>query len=338
MVSIIVPIYNRCLLVPETIASVQHQTFKNYECILVDDGSTDDSVAVARKLIAQDSRFSLHERPSHIPNGGCGARNFGASLAKFDWLIFLDSDDLLSPNCLEYRLQLAATQPKQDFYVTHTALFSKKLGDTHLLWNLLNKPNLPDLMRFASLDTPWSPNAVLWRKAFFNSIGGWNETLKCWQDWELHIRAIVNAGSYAKDPHTVADNYYRTGTNAIKISGNNRSAAYRTKAFAAVVAAEPMFHAADSATFMEFQIMLRRYFIFQPYKNGEKSTPWTVLKHKPFLKHVSKRRFFYWFCLAVIMQNKYMKTLLTQVLKLAPATKHSFSPTTLTTPIPISNV
>lgn len=95
--SVIVPVYNVAQYLPACVASVAAQTCKDYELILVDDGSTDESGALCDQL-AQE----YHCRVIHQENGGLGAaRNTGIEAAVGDYLVFLDSDDFLSPDALQ---------------------------------------------------------------------------------------------------------------------------------------------------------------------------------------------------------------------------------------------
>lgn len=97
-ISVIVPIYNVENYVLGCLKSVAAQTFKDFECICVDDGSTDNSGKIADKFVLKDKRFSV----IHQKNGGLSdARNTGMKNAKGDWIFFLDSDDYLHPQTLE---------------------------------------------------------------------------------------------------------------------------------------------------------------------------------------------------------------------------------------------
>lgn len=95
LVSIIIPNYNRETLIGETLDSIISQTYQNWECIIVDDGSTDKSVEVVEQYIKQDSRFILIERPKSYPKGANACRNIGMKKASGEYLIFFDSDDLM---------------------------------------------------------------------------------------------------------------------------------------------------------------------------------------------------------------------------------------------------
>lgn len=96
--SIIIPVYNREHLIRETLASVSAQTFKHFECIVVDDGSTDGTAEVVKNFAHQDSRFIYHFQKNAERSA---ARNKGIKLARAPWLCFLDSDDCYLPGYLE---------------------------------------------------------------------------------------------------------------------------------------------------------------------------------------------------------------------------------------------
>jgi len=96
--SVIIPIYNCEKYLPECLDSVLYQTFTDWECICVDDGSTDNSGRIADEYAKKDCRL----RVVHQPNGGEGAaRNAGLEVFKGQWVYFLDSDDILNHRTLE---------------------------------------------------------------------------------------------------------------------------------------------------------------------------------------------------------------------------------------------
>ncbi len=96
--SIIVPIYNAGSYLRECLDSVQLQSYRAWECICVDDGSSDDSPVIADEYAAKDSRFKV----LHLPHGGVGkARNAGMSAASGEYIVFVDADDSLEPFALE---------------------------------------------------------------------------------------------------------------------------------------------------------------------------------------------------------------------------------------------
>ncbi|MBU2939565.1 glycosyltransferase family 2 protein [Lacinutrix sp. C3R15] len=105
LVSIIIPTYNRAHLIGETLDSILAQSYTNWECIVVDDGSTDGTATVMDTYLKKDSRFQYHVRPNtHLP-GGNGARNFGFKKSKGDYVQWFDSDDVMCATLIEHQLQ-----------------------------------------------------------------------------------------------------------------------------------------------------------------------------------------------------------------------------------------
>lgn len=220
--SIVIPVFNRAHLIRETLNSVKGQTLENWECIIVDDGSEDSTRKVMQNVIKGDNRFKLFERSEAYKSGGNGARNMGFQNSSGTHITFLDSDDILHPKALENRFRDVLDHSYHDCYLYRTQLFKKVPGDLQLLWNI-QKPNesIADLIqRFIAQDMPWHTNGALWSRDFLNKIGGWDEDLKAWQDWELHIRALThNPILYLdmKEP----DNYYRINNSSSIASAHN---------------------------------------------------------------------------------------------------------------------
>lgn len=209
MVSIIVPNYNNASIISETLDSVAKQTYSNWECIIVDDGSTDDSENIIKDCCEKDTRFKYYKR-SRNPKGAPTCRNIGLEKSMGEYLIFIDSDDILSKTCLEIRLKTIQDYPDYDFWVFQTGHFYKYLGDSDLKWNtLFQTDNESDLIRFLNQDNPWPTPGPIWEKSKFLKLNGWDENAFCWQDWEVHIRAICSGLRYWKDPEEIADTFYR---------------------------------------------------------------------------------------------------------------------------------
>lgn len=108
LISIIVPIYNVEKYITKCIQSLLDQTYKNFEAIIVDDGSPDDSIQIAKALVGYDHRFIFLEKE----NGGLSsARNFGLDHVIGDYIAFLDSDDYLAADCFEQNISLFRENP-----------------------------------------------------------------------------------------------------------------------------------------------------------------------------------------------------------------------------------
>jgi glycosyltransferase involved in cell wall biosynthesis len=206
-VSIIIPAYNRSALISETLDSVLQQNYADWECLVVDDHSTDDTKEIIADYALKDNRikYILNKRSK----GAQGARNTGVDEANGKYLIFLDSDDLLAGNCLYERLKFADQSDDFDFYCFATAVFASKPGDTNLMWNYINADET-DLIRFLQFDIPWHTSGVLWKKQTVTHLNGWDEKLSCWQDWDIHIRAVADKSlKYLKADNNSVDTYYR---------------------------------------------------------------------------------------------------------------------------------
>jgi glycosyltransferase involved in cell wall biosynthesis len=104
LVSIIIPTYNRAHLIGETLDSVLAQTYQNWECIIVDDGSSDNSDEVIEEYTKKDTRFKNYHRPEeHLP-GGNGARNYGFKMSQGEYIQWFDSDDLMDNDYLNFKV------------------------------------------------------------------------------------------------------------------------------------------------------------------------------------------------------------------------------------------
>lgn len=118
LVSIIIPAYNRAGLIGETLQSVINQTYTNWECIVVDDGSTDKTKEVVERKAYQEKRIKFLTR-NRKPKGAQTCRNIGISAAIGDWITFLDSDDLYLPNKLEIQINHLKAQKFNKYSFLH---------------------------------------------------------------------------------------------------------------------------------------------------------------------------------------------------------------------------
>jgi glycosyltransferase involved in cell wall biosynthesis len=193
-VSIIIPNKNRCDELVHTLASVRAQAFGEFECLIVDDNSTDDFDAAVAPFVA-DPRFRLIRQPAGR-SGAPAARNDGAAAARGRYVIFLDSDDLLAPHCLAQRVRVMDARPELDFAVFRCELFRAEPGDVGLLWNADTGED--DLDRFIRHDVPWQTTGPIWRKSSLAKVGPWDEEARSAQDWEFHLRAVLSGMKYER--------------------------------------------------------------------------------------------------------------------------------------------
>lgn len=123
LVSIIIPTFNRAHLIGETLDSVLAQTYQNWECIVVDDGSTDDTDEIMAGYVGNDARFQYYHRPSNQLKGAPVCRNIGLENATGDYIIFFDSDDLMTSEHIRIKL-IPLLDGNYDFSITKTKFFN----------------------------------------------------------------------------------------------------------------------------------------------------------------------------------------------------------------------
>jgi len=187
-ISVIIPTFNRGELLRETLESLRMQDSRDWEAIIVDDGSDDNSAEIVNSYVTNDSRFRFFYRDC-ISSGAPVCRNIGIQHAKGDFLIFLDSDDLLKPFTLSQRLAVIRKEPAYDFWVFPMLLFRNDPQQAYALWNIDNGKD--NLRRFLVLDAPWQTTGPVWRKEAVKKIGGFTEGLACWQDIDFHLKALT---------------------------------------------------------------------------------------------------------------------------------------------------
>lgn len=184
-ISVIIPTYNRSQLLREAVESVLQQTYQNFEIIIVDDASTDDTEGVVKKLMASDSRIRYYRQETN--KRAPAARNRGLHQAKGDYIQFLDSDDLLLSEKFKVSMAVFEKQLDLDAVITQSQFF----GDQKGIWGALPNPKAQNLiLAYVRGDFSWSISGPLWRKAFLQEIGGFKEDLWASQESELHLRAL----------------------------------------------------------------------------------------------------------------------------------------------------
>ncbi len=180
-VSVIIPAFNRERVIGKAIKSVLAQTFQDFEIIVVDDGSRDDTAKNAIKLACSDPRVRIFRFETN--QGAQVARNAGARAALGRWLSFLDSDDELLPRSLEIRLETAAVENVE---VVHSDCYILRQNMPQELFNLavLRGQVYSELLGHPVSMFP----AMLMSANSFSQIGGLDEAIVAYQEWDTAIR------------------------------------------------------------------------------------------------------------------------------------------------------
>lgn len=122
LVSIIIPTYNRAHLISETLNSIISQTYTNWECIMVDDGSTDNTNRLIKNYCKKDHRFKYYTRPASMQKGANSCRNFGFNVSKGNYVNWFDSDDFMFPDFIKIKLD-KLKNGHFDFVISKSILF-----------------------------------------------------------------------------------------------------------------------------------------------------------------------------------------------------------------------
>ena len=176
-VSIVMPTRNRATLLPRALASVYAQTVEEWELIVVDDGSLDDTPALITAAAAADPRVRAI---CTTGIGAAAARNRGIAAASAPYIAFLDDDDEWLPAKLERQLEVAA-----DDVLVHTAFIETDGADVRLAGLVdVGADTLVTLLRGNQLGN----STVLAPRRALNAVGGFDERLPRLQDWDLWLR------------------------------------------------------------------------------------------------------------------------------------------------------
>jgi glycosyltransferase involved in cell wall biosynthesis len=203
-VSIVIPCYNYGHYLPQTLESVLRQTYAHWECIVVDDGSTDNTRAVAAHYVRADARFRYFHQANKGPNA---ARNAGLSQCTGGYLQFLDADDLLEERKLERHVAFLEAHPEADLVYGSARFFT----DDH-----------PELRLYSMFpaegkDEPWMPgvsgkglsilrplvqwnimvnSAALTRMELVRRVGFSDEDLWQAEDWHFWFMCAVKGAAF----------------------------------------------------------------------------------------------------------------------------------------------
>ena len=254
IVSVIVPCYKQAHFLSETLASVQSQTLKEWECLIIDDGSPDETESVAKSWVEKDGRFLYFRKE----NGGlANARNFGIVRARGRFIQFLDSDDVIMPNKFQLQVQRLSGCP------AHSVSFCDwERGSENDIYTPPNPrhylpPILGEVTSVYELAADWETrlsipaHCFLINKVFFEQGVLFDETLASHEDWDCWMKIFIRAEKiiyspeklaiYRNHPESMTKNFEKMKQgflNAIDLHLNNSSSNRELKAILRVKRAE----------------------------------------------------------------------------------------------------
>ena len=187
-VSIIIPTYNRSDIIGETLNSVMAQTYTNWECIVVDDGSNDNTEQVLEAFIQKDTKFQYHKRPDNKPKGANACRNYGLELSKGAYVNWFDSDDLMMPNFLQAKVNYCI-ENNCDFVFSNTNNFNQNGIEKPMFHVNFDKYEI-SADNFIQQKIVWSTLDFLCKKESIKDLK-FNEELKSGQEYNFFSRYLI---------------------------------------------------------------------------------------------------------------------------------------------------
>jgi glycosyltransferase involved in cell wall biosynthesis len=188
-ISIIIPVYNREHLIGETLDSILTQTFTNWECILVDDHSTDATIAVLEAYRLKDKRIKWVSRPNDRFKGANACRNYGFEISRGDFIQWFDSDDIMLPDFLEKKYN--ALNDTVDFVVSYCHNFNENGVEEKIIKYEGNKVNALNFENFLKEKVYWITQDFLIRKSSLKGVK-FNETLQSGQEYNFFMVLLAS--------------------------------------------------------------------------------------------------------------------------------------------------
>ncbi|MDC0637798.1 glycosyltransferase [Flavobacteriaceae bacterium] len=230
LVSIVIPTFNRSELLRETLDSVFNQTYHNWECIIVDDNSTDNTKQVISLFLEKDSRFQYYFGPDHKISGANACRNFAFRKSKGDFIQYLDDDDLLDSNKIEAQVKALFNKSSNTIATSKWDFFNEKPKD-------IKSQNLDVYRSFEVIEDfinslsyshgYFPPHAYLIPRSLILRAGEWNEYLKINQDGEFMCRIFTKAENVVFAGG--AQVYYRQHNGSRTSALNSRKKIYQAR-------------------------------------------------------------------------------------------------------------
>lgn len=262
-VSVIVPFYNSHTTIVETLDSVYNQTYKNIEVILVDDGSKEDVLPTINKYIQNNNLIFLKQENKGVSY----ARNTGASIAKGDYLLFLDADDLIDKNYIKKCVDAFKENKNLKIVYSKARIF----GRENKSWELPEYTTFKDFLVSNCIYI----SALLKRKDF-EAVNGFDTELDFYEDWDLWINILKNNGEIYQIPEELF--FYRKNKDLSSASDNaniSRHAKNRFKLYS-------KHYDLYEKEYTNFEEIFLKYIIAERRKRRRKKKWYKVLYYKLF--------------------------------------------------------
>jgi glycosyltransferase involved in cell wall biosynthesis len=224
LVSVIIPAFNRADLIVATVQSVYRQTYRPIECLIIDDGSTDTTVAVIKRiqlqLSAEDFEIHLYNQTN---SGAPAARNNGIRNASGAFVQFLDSDDILYPNKIEQQVLIMINNNKID------GVYGDWHHGTTEVHRLIKGEKWEDTISQFYGGRVIHTLSFLFRRSMVQLIGPWDEALKRNQEVDFNLRGALAGGNFEYLPTTTGLWREHDGERIVSTSGALKAIEFHEK-------------------------------------------------------------------------------------------------------------
>ncbi|WP_299395091.1 glycosyltransferase [uncultured Gelidibacter sp.] len=185
-VSIIIPTYNRSAYIADALTSIRDQTYKNWECIVVDDGSSDNTGEIVKRFVDKDARFKYYKRRDDFPKGANGSRNFGLSKSIGSFIAFCDDDDYWLFDKLDKQITIFKNHPEVGLVTSNIEFVNANGVRTGRV--IIQKHNHGYVFQEFLLKNRISMITPLVKKEVFEKVGLFNTDFHYNEDWEFWRR------------------------------------------------------------------------------------------------------------------------------------------------------
>jgi glycosyltransferase involved in cell wall biosynthesis len=210
-ISVLMPAYNCGKYIRTAINSILNQTFKDFEFIIIDDGSTDNTEELVSKI--KDPRITYRKTEN---KGTSAALNYGISLAAYDWIARIDADDINVPERLEKQVKFIGSNPEYDVISSWSVYFRDPLK---ILFALKEPVEHNVIYEYLDLHNPMNQSATIYRKSIIEEAG-YNENFKSNEDFELYYR-IRDKSVFYNIPEFLVYTRVRSDSKTFSMSSGN---------------------------------------------------------------------------------------------------------------------
>ncbi|MCL7764206.1 glycosyltransferase [Polaribacter sp. Z014] len=260
LVSIIIPTFNRANLINETLSSIIAQTYTNWECIVVDDGSTDETKNVVNNFIKIDNRIKLYDRPKSRLKGANACRNYGFEKSVGEYIQWFDSDDYMDKDKLKLKVEVLKKN-NVDFVVCEGIEFKGEFSNIINKWNKIYSTFDTVFEDHITGKVNFHTNGPLFKRTFLVKDKLFDELLQRKQEWEFFTRLLSRSINFK--PIYIPLYYFRSHDNSINGKNSLNTLKSRIKSNQLVYKLVESFFKEEKLAYLNRHFLNKYIFLFK---------------------------------------------------------------------------